>query len=63
VAQLPHVSASLLGRALAIDPALRYQSAAEFEAELVPHVTGARAEAVNLMQRLFGPEFRRETTL
>jgi serine/threonine protein kinase len=63
VAQLPPLSASLLGRALATDPALRYQSAAEFEAELVPHITGARAEAVTLMQRLFGPEFRREMAI
>jgi hypothetical protein len=60
---LPAVSASLLARALAVDPALRYQSAADFEAELVPHVTGARAEATALMQRLFGPEFRREATI
>jgi hypothetical protein len=63
VQALPPVSASVLARALAVDPAHRYQNAAEFEAELVPHVTGAKAEAVNLMQRLFGPEFRRETTL
>ena len=60
---LPAVSASLLARALAVDPALRYQNAADFEAELVPHVTGARAEATALMQRLFGPEFRREATV
>jgi hypothetical protein len=60
---LPAVSASLLARALQVDPALRYQNAADFEAELVPHVTGARAEATALMQRLFGPEFRREATI
>ena len=60
---LPAVSASLLARALAVDPALRYQSAADFEAELVPHVTGARAEATALMQRLFGDELRHDNAM
>ncbi len=63
VQALPPVTASLLARALVVDPALRYQNAAEFEAELIPHVTGARAEAQALMQRLFGAEFRKETTI
>ena len=52
--------ARILGRALAVTPGSRYQSAAEFAAELAPLVLGAKGDAATLMQQLFGEELRRE---
>ncbi len=52
------VASRLLRRALAVDPAQRYQSAAEFAAALAPHVTGGKTEAANMVQQLFGEELR-----
>ena len=59
--QLPAPAAEILGRALALDPAARFQSAAEFAAALASHIVGAEAEATRLMQSLFGEELRRQT--
>jgi len=59
--ELPQVSAMLVTRALAVDPALRYQTAAEFAAAVAPHVAGGKAEAAALMQKLFADEFKRES--
>ena len=50
----------VLGRALAPDPADRYQTAQEFADALAPHVGGAKSEAAKLMQTLFGEELRKE---
>jgi serine/threonine protein kinase len=55
--QLP-MAGPILRRALAVDPALRYQSAVEFASALAPHIAGAKAEAAALMQQLFGDELR-----
>jgi len=51
---------AILRKALAIDPAERYQTAEEFAADLAPHVTGMKGEAASLMELLFGEELRRE---
>jgi len=58
---LPQASALLVSRALAVDPGLRYQTAAEFAAAVAPHIAGGKAEAAALMQKLFGDEFKRES--
>jgi serine/threonine protein kinase len=52
------MAAPILRRALAVDPARRYQSAVEFAAALAPTTASAKAEAAALMQRLFGDELR-----
>ncbi|HEY4395162.1 MAG TPA: serine/threonine-protein kinase [Polyangia bacterium] len=51
----------IVRRALALDPALRYQSAAEFAAAVAPHTAGGKAEAAVLMRRLFDDELRAHT--
>jgi serine/threonine protein kinase len=53
--ELP-LAGPILRRALAVDPALRYQSAAEFAAAVAPHAAGVRAEAAALIRRLFDDE-------
>jgi hypothetical protein len=60
---LPPASSAVVARALAVDPSLRYQTAAEFGAAVAPHITGGKAEAAALMQELFGDEFKRESAL
>jgi hypothetical protein len=59
IAALPAPCAELLGRALQIDPAKRFQTAAEFGAALAPYATGAAAAAA-LMSALFAEDFRAE---
>ncbi len=58
LAGLPPAIAAILRRALAVDPNDRYQSAAEFAADLAPHAAGGKFEAAALMQTLFGEELR-----
>lgn len=58
LAGLPPTTAAILMRALAVDPNDRYQTAADFAADLAPHVAGGKFEAAALMQTLFGEEFR-----
>jgi hypothetical protein len=60
IRKLPPPARELLLRALAINPAERYQSAAEFAAALAPFVAGAKMEACRLMQMLFGEELGEE---
>ena len=60
IAALPGPAAEIVGRALQIDPALRYQSAADFAAAVAPHVAGAPAEAARLMKELFTTDFQQE---
>src|SRR5262245_12416157 len=60
-AELPPVAAMLVTRVLAVDPGMRYQTAAEFAAAVAPHVSGGKAEAGALMQQPFGEEFKRES--
>jgi len=58
--ELPPTSSSVISRVLAVDPGMRYQTAAEFGAALAPHISGGKTEASDLMQKLFGEEFKRE---
>jgi hypothetical protein len=63
VAELPPTAVSIVSRALAVDPGLRYQTAAEFGAAIAPYVTGGKAEASAVIQQLFGEEFKRESAI
>ena len=60
ISALPPVAAAILARALSVTPAGRYQNAAEFAAELAPHVSGITSPAASLMLSLFGEDFRKE---
>jgi serine/threonine protein kinase len=60
IAALPAPCAEIVGRALQIDPAARYASAAEFAAAVAPHVVGAPAEIARLMKTLFSEDFQKE---
>jgi serine/threonine protein kinase len=62
-ADLPLVSSGVISRVLAVDPALRFQTAAEFGAAVAPHIAGAKNEAADLMQKLFGDDFKRESAI
>jgi hypothetical protein len=57
---LPDPAAQILEKALAVDPAHRFQSADEFAAMLAAHIGGGKGDAGNLMQLLFGEELGRE---
>jgi Protein kinase domain len=56
---LPEPAASILSRALALDPADRFQSAAEFAETLAPHVGAGKYTTGRLMQQLFATEIHR----
>ena len=60
IRRLPSPASDVLGRALAPDPADRFQTAAEFADVLASHVGGGKAEAARVMQTLFGDELRKE---
>ncbi|HVY38509.1 MAG TPA: serine/threonine-protein kinase [Polyangia bacterium] len=60
IAALPPPCNTLLAKALAVDPAQRFQTAADFAAALAPHVTGGASAAASLMRALFGDDFRAE---
>jgi hypothetical protein len=60
IAALPAPCAELLNRALQIDPARRFGSAAEFGAAVAGHASGGAAEAARLMAALFGDDFKQE---
>jgi eukaryotic-like serine/threonine-protein kinase len=55
---LPAQSVPILSKALMLDPALRFQAAAEFARELAPLIPGMKIEVARLMEQLF-PESRR----
>jgi len=58
--RLPPATAAIIGRALAVNPAQRYGSAAEFVAALAPLVRTGGKELADLVQRLFAEDFRDE---
>ncbi|HET6149914.1 MAG TPA: serine/threonine-protein kinase [Polyangia bacterium] len=62
IAALPGPCAEIVGRALRVDPAERYQTAGEFAAALLPYITGAAAEVLHLMRDLFTAELHQEET-
>ena len=57
--QLPAPAAKVLNRALAVDREKRYQSAAEFAHDLIPHMA-TRQDVTVLMDELFPAELRRD---
>jgi tRNA A-37 threonylcarbamoyl transferase component Bud32 len=57
---LPPVAQQILHRALARDPANRYQSAVEFSRDLVGFTSGARSELGDLMKDLYPEEVKRD---
>ncbi|HEX3697058.1 MAG TPA: serine/threonine-protein kinase [Polyangia bacterium] len=59
IEELPAAAAAILQRALANDPAQRYQSAEEFKRELGPNI-GNRRDMAELMDRLFPAGQRRD---
>jgi hypothetical protein len=60
IAALPAPCAAIVGKALEIDPARRYQNAGEFAAAVLPHTAGGAAAASAMMASLFGEDFRAE---
>ena len=60
IAALPAPSAAIVGKALEVDPAKRYQTAAEFAAAVLPHTAGGAAAAAAMMAALFSDDFRAE---
>jgi hypothetical protein len=57
---LPAPADGLVARALTVDPAARFQSAAEFAAAVAPHVGRGSGEMAELMARAFADELRQE---
>jgi serine/threonine protein kinase len=62
LAKLPKEARAILERALALDPAHRFQGAAEFAAALSPYIAGQQAALGRMMERLFGQELHEEQT-
>jgi Protein kinase domain len=61
IAALPQPLPAILGRALEVDPDLRFQSSAEFRAVVASHMTGGGAsELAEQLLRLFGDELHAE---
>jgi hypothetical protein len=60
VRALPAPAATLIERALQVDPAARYQSASDFLAAVAPHVGGGGTALSEIMSRLFAEDLRRE---
>ena len=60
--QLPEPARGVLTKALAFDPAHRFQSATEFADALAAHGGGGKSATARMMRQLFGAEIQRETT-
>jgi hypothetical protein len=60
IAALPSPAAEIVRRALQVEPAARFQTAADFAAALAPLVTGGPAEVARLMKELFAVDFQQE---
>ena len=61
IRMLPDPAAGILEKALAFEPAERFQSAAEFADALAAHGSGGKGTTARAMQTLFGDELRRQT--
>ena len=61
IRRLPDPASSVLEKALAFEPAERFQSAVEFADALAAHVSGGKGATASMMQLLFGDELRRQT--
>jgi serine/threonine-protein kinase len=62
LAQLPEPARGVLAKALAFDPAERFQSATEFADALAAHIGGGKSATTRLMRELFGAEIQRENS-
>jgi hypothetical protein len=60
IAALPAPAAEIVRRALQIEPAARFQTAADFAAALAPLVGGGPAEVARLMKEVFAADFQQE---
>jgi tRNA A-37 threonylcarbamoyl transferase component Bud32 len=60
IAALPPPAPQLLAAALEVDPSRRFETAADFANALNPFAAGAKYQAAELMQGLFGHELRTE---
>jgi hypothetical protein len=60
IAALPGPCATIVRKALEVDPGQRYQTAADFAAALAPHTAGGAAAAAAMMASLFADDFRAE---
>ena len=56
----PSPAAGVLEKALAFEPAERFQSAAEFADALAAHASGGKSATARLVTELFGEELRRQ---
>jgi serine/threonine-protein kinase len=61
IERLPDPAPQILGRALALDPGDRFQTAIEFADTLAIHMGGGRIGSARLMRELFGGELRFQT--
>ncbi len=61
IRKLPDPAASVLEKALAFEPAERFQSAAEFADALAAHASGGKGATARMIQQMFGDELRRQT--
>jgi hypothetical protein len=60
IAALPGPCGPIVAKALKVDPNERYSSAAEFGTALLPYMTGAAGEVLQLMRELFAEELQQE---
>jgi hypothetical protein len=57
---LPDPAAGILEKALAFEPAQRFQSASEFADALAAHASGGKSATARLITQLFGEELQRQ---
>jgi serine/threonine-protein kinase len=60
IAALPRPLPEILKRALAIDPAERFQTAAEFAQAVAPYISGGAGELTGVINALYGDELQLE---
>jgi hypothetical protein len=60
IRRLPDPAAAVLEKALAFEPAERFQSATEFADALAAHASGGKGATARMIQQLFGDELRRQ---
>jgi hypothetical protein len=60
IAALPAPCAEIVLKALQVDPAQRYQGAAEFGAAVHPHATGGAGATLQMMRALFAVDLQQE---
>jgi hypothetical protein len=60
IRRLPDPAAAVLEKALAFEPAERFQSATEFADALAAHASGGKGATTRMIQQLFGDELRRQ---